>query len=127
MNWPTRVLLVDDNPVILDLLVLNFELEGFTVLQARDGAQALALAREERPDVVVSDVMMPEMGGLELTAALRADPVTSAIPVMLVSAEAQASDIREGLAAGAGDYVTKPFDPFELIDRVNQLLVASHR
>ncbi|MBI1843837.1 MAG: response regulator [Actinobacteria bacterium] len=127
MNRPTRVLLVDDNPVILDLLVLNFELEGFTVLQARDGAQALGLAREERPDVVVSDVMMPEMDGLKLTAALRADPVTSAIPVMLVSAEAQASDIRAGLAAGAGDYVTKPFDPFELIDRVNRLLVASHR
>lgn len=126
MNRPTRILLVDDNPVILDLLVLNFELEGFTVLQARDGVQALALAREERPDVVVSDVMMPEMDGFKLTAALRADPLTSAIPVMLVSAEAQASDIREGLAAGAGDYVTKPFDPFELIDRVNRLLLASH-
>ncbi len=124
MNQPTRVLLVDDNPIILDLLVINFELEGFTVLQASDGAQAFAIAKEQRPDVVVSDVMMPVMNGLKLTTALRADPITSTIPVMLVSAEAQASDIQDGLAAGASDYVTKPFDPFELIDRVNQLLVV---
>lgn len=124
MNQPTRVLLVDDNPIILDLLVINFELEGFTVLQASDGAQAFAIAKEQRPDVVISDVMMPVMNGLQLTTALRADPITSTIPVMLVSAEAQASDIQDGLAAGASDYVTKPFDPFELIDRVNQLLVV---
>ncbi len=121
------MLLVDDNPIILDLLVLNFELEGFTVLQARDGAEALSLAREEQPDVVVSDVMMPGMDGLTMTTALRADPATAEIPVVLVSAEAQASDVREGLAAGAGDYVTKPFDPFDLIVRVRRLLVGSNR
>ncbi len=125
MDQVTRVLLVDDNPVILDLLVINFELEGFTVFQARDGIQALALAKEHRPDVVVSDVMMPNMDGLKLTAALRADLTTSTIPIMLVSAEAQASDIERGLAAGASDYVTKPFDPFELIDRVNAVLASS--
>lgn len=125
MDQVTRVLLVDDNPVILDLLVINFELEGFMVFQARDGIQALALAKEHRPDVVVSDVMMPNMDGLKLTAALRADLTTSTIPIMLVSAEAQASDIERGLAAGASDYVTKPFDPFELIDRVNAVLASS--
>lgn len=124
MDGATRVLVVDDNPVILDLLVLNFELEGFTVLQARDGLEALAMARQESPDIVISDVMMPGMDGLALAEELRSNPATSMIPLMLVSAEAQVADIERGLAAGASDYVTKPFDPFDLINRARQLLMA---
>jgi DNA-binding response OmpR family regulator len=117
-----RVLVVDDDPVILRLLEVNFEMEGYAVLTASDGVQGLRAAREQRPHVIISDVMMPHMNGLELVAALDADEATGAIPVILLSARAQETDVSDGLQAGADDYVTKPFDPLELIDRVQQLL-----
>lgn len=117
-----RVLVVDDDPVILKLLQVNFEMEGFDVLTAVDGLDGLRAARDELPDVVVSDVMMPGLNGLELVAALGADVRTVDIPVMLLSARAQTTDVAAGLDAGAHDYVTKPFEPLELVDRVNQLL-----
>jgi len=117
-----RVLVVDDDPVILKLLQVNFEMEGYVVTTAADGVKGLQAAREERPDVIISDVMMPHMNGLELVAALGADAMTGAIPIILLSARAQETDVNDGLHAGADDYVTKPFDPLELIDRVQQLL-----
>jgi len=117
-----RVLVVDDDPVILKLLEVNFEMEGYAVSTASDGVQGLRAAREQRPHVIISDVMMPHMNGLELVAALDADEATGAIPVILLSARAQETDVSDGLQAGADDYVTKPFDPLELIDRVQQLL-----
>jgi DNA-binding response OmpR family regulator len=116
------VLVVDDDPVILRLLQVNFEMEGFTVRCAGDGAEGLAAVLAEPPDIVVSDVMMPRLNGLELVARLKADPVTAAVPVILLSARAQVSDVRAGLDAGADDYVTKPFEPLDLLDRVNKLL-----
>jgi DNA-binding response OmpR family regulator len=116
------VLLVDDDPVILRLLEVNFEMEGFSVLSAADGAEGLAMAREHRPDIVVSDVMMPKLSGLQLVAALRGDALTSGIPVILLSARAQVSDIQAGHDVGADDYVTKPFEPLDLVERVNKLL-----
>ncbi len=116
------MLVVDDDPVILKLLQVNFEMEGYVVTTAADGVKGLRAAREERPDVIISDVMMPHMNGLELVAALGADEMTGAIPVILLSARAQETDVNDGLHAGADDYVTKPFDPLELIDRVQQLL-----
>src|SRR5687768_10520999 len=97
-------------------------MEGFAVITAVDGDDGLAQARAEQPDVVVSDVMMPKRNGLELCAALKADASTSHIPVVLLSAKAQVGDVREGLDAGADDYVTKPFEPLDLIDRINKLL-----
>jgi DNA-binding response OmpR family regulator len=118
------ILVVDDDPVILQLLRVNFELEGFDVLTAPDGESALALARERNPDVVVTDVMMPRMSGLQLLEKLRSDPVTGAIPVLLLTAKAQQADIETGRGAGADDYVTKPFDPMDLVDRVNRLAGA---
>lgn len=119
---PATVLVVDDDPVILQLLQVNFELEGFTVLTAGDGETAVERARAERPDVVVTDVMMPRTSGLDVLAALRADPVTKGIPVVLLTARAQHADVAEGLEAGADDYVTKPFEPLDLVERVNRLL-----
>ncbi|HUF32025.1 MAG TPA: response regulator [Acidimicrobiales bacterium] len=116
------VLVVDDDPVILKLLEVNFEMEGFEVLTAADGEEGLAVARSSRPDVIVSDVMMPKMNGLELVAALKADADTASIPVILLSARAQVSDLRDGSDAGADDYITKPFEPLELIERVEALL-----
>ena len=116
------VLVVDDDPVILKLLEVNFTMEGFSVLTAVDGTDAFERAVADQPDVVVSDIMMPRMSGLELVARLKAEPTTASIPVMLLSAKAQASDVRAGLDAGADDYLTKPFEPLELVDRVNKLV-----
>jgi DNA-binding response OmpR family regulator len=119
---PPTVLIVEDDPVILRLLEVNFELEGFTVLLAHDGAEGIEVARAQRPDVVVSDIMMPRTSGLELVAALKADDDTRSIPVILLSAKAQTADLKAGADAGADDYVTKPFEPLDLVERVHALL-----
>ena len=116
------VLVVDDDPVIQKLLQVNFEMEGYDVVIAGDGEEGLALAREERPDLVLLDVMMPKMNGLDVAAAMRSDDVTKNIPIIMLSAKAQASDVQAGLDLGVDDYVTKPFDPLELLDRVGALL-----
>ncbi len=118
----STVLVVDDDPVILKLLEVNFEMEGFVVLVARDGEEGIEVARTGKPDVIVSDIMMPKVSGLELVAALKGDPGTSKIQIILLSAKAQNADVRSGLDAGADDYVTKPFEPLDLVDRVNKLL-----
>jgi len=121
----STILVVDDDPVILKLLEVNFEMEGFTVLIAHDGAEGVDVARSERPDVIVSDIMMPKKSGLELVTDLKGDPDTSDIPIILLSAKAQNADVRSGLDSGADEYVTKPFEPLDLVDRVNRLLEAS--
>lgn len=119
---PDKVLLVEDDPVILRLLEVNFELEGFDVVLAHDGAEGIDLARTERPDLVISDIMMPKVSGLELVAALKGDHATAAIPIILLSAKAQSADVKAGMEAGADDYVTKPFEPLDLVDRVRALI-----
>ncbi len=118
------ILVVDDDPVILQLLQVNFEMEGFTVITAADGREGVDRTRADRPDIVVSDVMMPKMSGIELVAELKNDPDTAGIPVLLLTAKAQQADIGAGIDAGADDYVTKPFEPLDLVDRVNRLLSA---
>ena len=122
---PATVLVVDDDPVILKLLEVNFEMEGFQVVRAADGAEGLERAREVLPDIVVLDVMMPRMTGSEVAKALREDGHTAHIPIIFVTARAQSSDVEKGMELGVEDYVTKPFDPLELIDRVNNLLARS--
>jgi CheY-like chemotaxis protein len=119
------VLVVDDDPVIQRLLRINFEMEGYQVLLAGDGPAGLNQVRSARPDVVVIDVMMPGMDGLDLTAAIKSDPAISHLPVLLLSAKAQDADIRAGEASGADAYVTKPFEPLELLGRVAELVTAS--
>ena len=116
------VLVVEDDPVILRLLEVNFELEGFDVLLAHDGSEGIELPRTKRPDLIVSDIMMPKTSGLELVEALRADEATRTIPIILLSAKAQTGDLKAGMDAGADDYITKPFEPLDLVDRVNALL-----
>ena len=122
---PATVLVVDDDPVILRLLEASFEMEGFTVVGAADGVEGLERAREVMPDVVVLDVMMPRMTGHEVATALRSDPRTARIPIIFVTARAQSSDVERGLELGVDDYVTKPFDPLDLIARVNTVLARS--
>ncbi len=119
---PPTVLVVEDDPVILRLLEVNFELEGFSVLLAHDGAEGIEMARAAKPDVIVSDIMMPKTSGLELVATLKSDAATKAIPIILLSAKAQTSDLKLGIDSGADDYITKPFEPLDLVDRVNALL-----
>jgi DNA-binding response OmpR family regulator len=115
-----RVLVVDDDPQVVRLLRVNLELEGYDVVSASDGIQALDAVAKEKPDLIVCDVMMPGMDGVEVVRRLRADNVT--LPVVMLSAKAMRSDMRAGLEAGANEYVTKPFDPAELIDVVDRLL-----
>jgi DNA-binding response OmpR family regulator len=117
---PLTVLVVDDDPVIVRLLEVNFDMEGFTVLVAHDGEEALATIRADRPDVVVCDIMMPKLSGLEVVEQLRAGD--DGTPVVLLSAKAQSAEVQRGLDAGADDYVTKPFDPLDLVERVNAVV-----
>ncbi len=122
-----KVLLVDDDPVILKLLQVNFEMEGYTVVCANDGVEGLEKARAERPDIVLLDIMMPRMDGLEVTRELKGSDDTKHIQIILLSAKAQASDVQAGKDMGADDYLTKPFDPLELLERVNELLEGGPR
>ncbi len=121
------VLVIDDDPVILELLRVNFEIEGFDVICAKDGEEGLQKAHDERPDVVISDVMMPKRDGLQVLSDLKGDPDTENLPVILLSAKAQRSEVQHGLDMGADDYITKPFDPLELIDRLNAVMTKSPR
>ena len=123
---PATVLVVDDDPVIVKLLQVNFEMDGYDVLTAGDGAEGLARAQTDRPDIIVCDVMMPKMNGLEVAAALKADPATKQIPIVLLSAKAQTSDVQAGRDV-ADEYITKPFDPLELLERVSSLIAESRR
>jgi CheY-like chemotaxis protein len=116
-----RVLVVDDDDVIRQLIRVNLELEGFEVHTAHDGEDALAKAVSLKPDVITLDIMMPRLDGWDAAAKLRADPETAHIKVVLLSARAQEADLRRGSRIGVDAYLTKPFDPDELIDTVRRL------
>jgi CheY-like chemotaxis protein len=118
---PFTILVVDDDPVIQKLLAVNFEMEGYHVVTASDGEEALDRVAAERPAVVL-DVMMPKVDGIEVLRRIKASPITANTPVLLLSAKAQAQDIDDGMAAGADFYLTKPFEPLDLLDRVAWLL-----
>jgi DNA-binding response OmpR family regulator len=118
---PSTVLVVDDDPVIVKLLQVNFEMEGYDVITASNGEEGLERARHDHPDAIVLDVMMPKMNGLQVAQALKDDERTRRIPIVLLSAKAQGTDIAAGKLI-ADDYMTKPFDPLELLDRVASLL-----
>ena len=122
-----RILIVDDDPVILRLLKVNFEMEGFSVMTAENGEDGVSAATRETPDIILLDVMMPGMNGLQAAEKLRAQASTKEIPIIFVSAKAQSVDVKAGLQAGAVDYVTKPFDPVELVEKVENLLAQSQR
>jgi len=117
-----RVLVVDDDDVIRQLITVNLELEGFDVVTAVDGQDALEKVKDAQPQVVTLDVMMPRLDGWEAAARLRADPDTAHIKVVLLSARAQEADLQRGERIGVDAYLTKPFDPDELIDLVRRLM-----
>ena len=117
-----RILAVDDEPNIVRLIQVNLERDGYTVETANNGVQALAKIRANRPDLLVSDVMMPEMDGIELLTSIRRDPMLADLPVIMLTAKAQDKDVMEGYTRGADMYLTKPFNPMELKQFVKRIL-----
>jgi CheY-like chemotaxis protein len=117
-----RVLVVDDEAVIRQLIAINLELEGFEVHQAVDGSDAVDKARTVDPDVVTLDVMMPGLDGWATAQRLRADSSTSRARIVMISARTRPADIERGRDSGADEYVTKPFDPDEVVAAVRRLV-----
>ena len=117
-----KILLVEDDANLVELIRYNLDKEGFDVVSTPDGEEALVLAEEERPDIVVLDWMIANLSGIEVCRRLRRAPETSGLPIIMLTARAEESDRVRGLETGADDYVTKPFSPRELVARVRALL-----
>lgn len=116
-----RALVVDDSAVVRELIAVNLELEGFAVTTAGDGRTALDLVRDVAPDVITLDVMMPDLNGFETLVLLRQDEGTAGIPVVMVTGRAQEVDVARGTRLGVDAYLTKPFEPAELVEVVTRL------
>jgi DNA-binding response OmpR family regulator len=121
----TRVLVADDDRDIRDLVAFKLGQAGYEVETAEDGVRALAQARSTPPSLVVLDVMMPGLSGMDVARQLRADPRTAAVPIIMLTAKAQETDVECGFAVGVDDYVIKPFSPRELLSRVRALLART--
>lgn len=119
-----RVLVVDDEPDTIELIQFNLKNAGYDIVTASGGAEALRKARSTEPDLIILDLMLPELDGLQVCKLLRHDPATAKIPVLMLTAKASEVDRIVGLELGARDYVTKPFSPRELILRVRNLLAT---
>ncbi|HEX9140898.1 MAG TPA: response regulator [Gaiellaceae bacterium] len=122
MSVRRLVLIADDDEDILALVRATIERSGHEVVAVGDGAAALSAMAERRPDLAVLDIAMPELDGLEVLRRLRADDETRDLPVILLTAQAQAADVERGFATGASAYVRKPFSPRDLATRVDDLL-----
>jgi CheY-like chemotaxis protein len=122
---PFEIVVADDDDVLRDLLLLNLEAEGLIVHGARNGAEALQQVARYKPDLVVLDVMMPVHDGLGVLRAMREDPSTAGIPVVLLTARAADHEIAEGWDAGADYYLTKPFRVEQLLKFIDELRVAT--
>lgn len=120
-----KILVVDDEPDALEVLGFKLKEAGYTPVFAMDGACAITAAREERPALIVLDLMLPEVDGLDVCKILRRDPGTSTIPIIMLTAKAAELDRVLGLELGADDYVTKPFSPRELLLRIKKLLTRA--
>jgi two-component system, OmpR family, alkaline phosphatase synthesis response regulator PhoP len=120
-----KVLVVDDEIYIVHILDFSLGMEGYEVLTALDGEQAVEKARAEKPDLIVLDIMMPKLDGYETCKLLKADETTKNIPVILLSAKGRNVDQKIGFEVGADDYITKPFSPRKLVERINAILGQS--
>jgi two-component system phosphate regulon response regulator PhoB len=119
------ILVVEDEAALVTLLRYNLDREGFRVAEARDGEEALLMAREQKPDLVLLDWMLPLLSGLEVCRQLRRSPETRNVPIIMLTARGEEGDKLRGLDSGADDYVTKPFSPSELIARIRAALRRS--
>ena len=117
-----KILVVDDEQDALEVLSFKLREAGFTPVLAKDGTRALAIAREEHPDLIVLDLMLPEVDGLEVCKILRRDPTTASIPIVMLTGVRDEADRVMGLELGADDYLTKPFSPRELLARIRTVL-----
>ena len=117
-----KILVIEDEPDLLEVIQYNLEREGHKVIACRNGETGLSRIRTDDPDLVILDLMLPGMDGLEVCRQVKADPVTKAIPVIMVTAKGEESDVVLGLGIGADDYLTKPFSPKELVARVKVVL-----
>ncbi len=122
MRTPARILVVDDNPMNVDILQSCLGFHGYEIITATDGEEALASARAQQPDLILLDVMMPKLDGLEVCRRLKADPSLPFMPIILVTARADSKDVVAGLEAGADEYLTKPVDQDALVARVRSML-----
>ena len=118
----TQLLLAEDDPAMIELLRWTFEREGFHVVQTPSGEEALLLAREAVPDIVILDWMLEDLTGIEVCRRLRRSPDTANVPILMLTARGEETDRVRGLDTGADDYVTKPFSPAELVARVRAVL-----
>lgn len=116
-----KILTCDDEKHIVRLIQVNLERQGYEVITAYNGAECLEKVKEDRPDLIVLDVMMPEMTGFEVLDTLKKDPETESIPVIMLTARAQDSDVLRGWQSGVECYLTKPFNPMELIAFVKRI------
>ena len=121
-NEGKSILVIDDEQDVIDMLTVSLSKAGLKVRTATDGVIGLAKARQEQPSLIVLDLMMPKMPGLEVCKLLKADPITQAIPIIMLTAKAEEIDRVVGLEVGADDYVTKPFSPRELALRIHAIL-----
>jgi DNA-binding response OmpR family regulator len=121
------IVAADDDEDILALVAFRLKREGHEVLTARDGEEALALILERSPDLVILDVRMPKMTGIDVVHALRQAEATRAVPVILLTASVQEESVKSGFEAGADEYVKKPFSPHDLVTRVEEMLAAAAR
>jgi len=119
------VLIVDDDPVVRRMLELGFQSEGFDVVTAADGIEGLEAMRSRKPHAVILDIMMPKLDGLKVMHEVISDDELRGLPVILLSAKATSLDVELGLKAGAADYVTKPCDPIDLVERVRSMLAKT--
>ena len=118
----SKIMIIDDEQDIVELLSYNLEREGFSTVKAYDGEAALGLARSEKPDLMILDLMLPKMNGLDVCKAIRRNPETANLPIIMLTAKGDEIDKIIGLEIGADDYVTKPFSVKELIARVRTIL-----
>jgi two-component system alkaline phosphatase synthesis response regulator PhoP len=122
-----KILVVDDEIYIVHILDFSLGVEGYDVMTALDGEQALAKVAQDKPDLIVLDIMMPKLDGYETCKALKSDPETQDIPVILLSAKGRNVDQKVGFEVGADDYITKPFSPRKLVERINSILGQTSR
>jgi len=118
-----KILIIEDYPATAKMVAEILEMEGFTATIAPNGAIGLEKAMSEKPDLIFLDVMLPEIDGLEVCRRLRATPQTQNTPIVMISVKSADGDIKLGLEKGANEYVTKPFDPFKLVDVAKKYLM----
>lgn len=117
-----RILVVDDETQLVEMLKMRLEASGYQVLSAYDGQEALDMARKEKPDLIILDLMLPKIDGYKVCRMLKFDEKYKNIPIILFSARAQEADIKLGKEVGADAYITKPFDPPSLLGKIKELL-----